>query len=606
MWPSIALAALVILFLIPATRPILIWLVLVPLVPLIVRFGRRLPPGFAPVPIAADDPRLHPNARAAFDRRTEQLAPLGFTPSAIFLLDRGRNQPVTFLSILSHDPTRTRASVSYMVHSAQVSQTLELTTRFPAFTLVTLTSPLPTLAPDPRDITHHLPSLREPEQLWTVHQALLARHAASDALPPPASPVELAAYISNVIAEEIQRFVNIGVLRRRRDGAHHFTWSGAFRLGAREIWPKRQRLAAAVRADETRLLADLGLTSLLNHARAPAESAPAPERALLRTPDDRGEARTVANNDRAQSDERSGDPRFRALVAQSAATRRATFAGNGLITVFITMVSVVGLRALGVPFLAAFAIAFITSMVVFAFRNKGRAVIAERAAADVYLRRGLCASCLYSLAGLEPAPDGCLSCPECGSAWKRDRIVDFAAFTTASESDGLAATRRVGEMLTRSAGDFSAGSRAKDHRNQPCTLIPPTLRHHLATAPEPLRPRLAAARKRIRRSGRLLRMIVTVVIAIVFITPPVALLTLRGFGAGRYVILSFFMLAFGILLTLGVARGNFAYRKRDIIRAMLDQRLCPSCAEDLTPRTPNPPAPDGLTTCICGHSWRTT
>ena len=47
---------------------------------------------------------------------------------------------------------------------------------------------------------------------------------------------------------------------------------------------------------------------------------------------------------------------------------------------------------------------------------------------DTLLSRGVCASCLYSLAGLEAGGDGCLVCPECAGAWKRSRVREFIAF----------------------------------------------------------------------------------------------------------------------------------------------------------------------------------
>jgi predicted RNA-binding Zn-ribbon protein involved in translation (DUF1610 family) len=37
----------------------------------------------------------------------------------------------------------------------------------------------------------------------------------------------------------------------------------------------------------------------------------------------------------------------------------------------------------------------------------------------VMLRYGWCASCGYSLEGVEFAADGCRVCPECGAAWRR-------------------------------------------------------------------------------------------------------------------------------------------------------------------------------------------
>lgn len=38
--------------------------------------------------------------------------------------------------------------------------------------------------------------------------------------------------------------------------------------------------------------------------------------------------------------------------------------------------------------------------------------------AHAMLRRGQCASCSYPIADLNPTPDGCTICPECGAAWK--------------------------------------------------------------------------------------------------------------------------------------------------------------------------------------------
>lgn len=38
------------------------------------------------------------------------------------------------------------------------------------------------------------------------------------------------------------------------------------------------------------------------------------------------------------------------------------------------------------------------------------------------LRRGHCAQCGWALVGLIPEPDNCIQCPECGAAWKADRL----------------------------------------------------------------------------------------------------------------------------------------------------------------------------------------
>lgn len=49
----------------------------------------------------------------------------------------------------------------------------------------------------------------------------------------------------------------------------------------------------------------------------------------------------------------------------------------------------------------------------------GRAVLIGHT--RLALRRGACPVCWYDLRGLEPEPDACRTCPECGSAWRLGR-----------------------------------------------------------------------------------------------------------------------------------------------------------------------------------------
>jgi len=45
----------------------------------------------------------------------------------------------------------------------------------------------------------------------------------------------------------------------------------------------------------------------------------------------------------------------------------------------------------------------------------------------LFLAQGKCAGCGYGLYGLEPmSDDGCVVCPECGAAWRGDRIGSLA------------------------------------------------------------------------------------------------------------------------------------------------------------------------------------
>ncbi|MEX2219225.1 MAG: hypothetical protein WD749_10760 [Phycisphaerales bacterium] len=44
----------------------------------------------------------------------------------------------------------------------------------------------------------------------------------------------------------------------------------------------------------------------------------------------------------------------------------------------------------------------------------------ERTALTAMVTAGFCPSCGYGLAELNPEPDGCRVCPECGAAWRME------------------------------------------------------------------------------------------------------------------------------------------------------------------------------------------
>lgn len=50
----------------------------------------------------------------------------------------------------------------------------------------------------------------------------------------------------------------------------------------------------------------------------------------------------------------------------------------------------------------------------------------------VMLDASLCPSCTHSLEGLPRHEDGCIVCPECGAAWRRDALIDSDRATTPS------------------------------------------------------------------------------------------------------------------------------------------------------------------------------
>jgi hypothetical protein len=320
---------------------------------------------------------------------------------------------------------------------------------------------------------------------------------------------------------------------------------------------------------------------------------------VLKIADDRGEARAIARGAQVGADERSGDPKFRAVLEQAAAARRSVLRRSGLIGGVATIAAVVVLHtAVGMNLMAAWLVTVLGAIVLMTMLNVGRMSRGEQAAAEVYVRRGLCASCLYSLANLTAAPDGCLQCPECGAAWKQARVKQFVQFTTGG-TDALADARRVGAAVTTAFGAGSVGKDGKDDRKQPCRLVPPRLAGEIDLAAGEQRERLIRARRRIARSGRILRCVVAVICLGFFVAVPGWIFVVKMRVIGGPALLMLVSVAVGLLLTWGVLRGNFGYRGKAIVRAMLAEGLCPSCAEELSEQA----EADRCVVCACGAAW---
>lgn len=57
---------------------------------------------------------------------------------------------------------------------------------------------------------------------------------------------------------------------------------------------------------------------------------------------------------------------------------------------------------------------------------------------------GLCPSCAYSIRGLAMEPDGCVVCPECGSAWRGAGVTNPATSGPVPPGDGAHRTPGAG------------------------------------------------------------------------------------------------------------------------------------------------------------------
>jgi hypothetical protein len=227
-------------------------------------------------------------------------------------------------------------------------------------------------------------------------------------------------------------------------------------------------------------------------------------------------------------------------------------------------------------------------------RIRGR----SRQIADLVLDEGLCPSCMYNLHGLAPEHDGCVTCPECGTAWRANRVHHAAALV-----GGDASMIAAPFLMAFRAADRTSGV---DDRGRPVPLAHPRLRRAMRTANADHGARLHDARREISRSGRWVRRPIAAVLItlglgmaglFIFIAKTVSGGLPRGIAPGLYLGPLLF-----VALGLGTIYGNFAYSRRAVERALRARGCCPGCGSDLQGQSPEA---DGCVVCAeCGGAWR--
>lgn len=186
--------------------------------------------------------------------------------------------------------------------------------------------------------------------------------------------------------------------------------------------------------------------------------------------------------------------------------------------------------------------------------------------AEAFLDEGICPSCGYNLFGLADEHDGCVQCPECGLAWRHERLRRREPYK--GEVDSIEAIRN---ML------FSAEVRNKrfaiDARGRQVALIKPRFRiRDCHPASDDHRARLRAARRRVGKVGLVFRALCGGFLYVV------GLIAIIGAVLDRHhesiPVLIIFFGGGGTLLLC----GNYFYSSRGIVTAMLKHRICPACA----------------------------
>lgn len=199
------------------------------------------------------------------------------------------------------------------------------------------------------------------------------------------------------------------------------------------------------------------------------------------------------------------------------------------------------------------------------------------AIAKLMLAEGLCPGCGYNFVGLvDVGGDALVRCPECAAAWKRERIERAEAFMGGA---------RMGSVLTKiRAGDNLGWASTKDARGEMYSVVHPMLREQVKLArlvrDEEREKRLIAAREAV--SGIGLRMRLVVAAASFGLAVVVWMWWARMPGAigGPRILLVLVPVSLGVL-GVGMLLGGFTLSSSRVVRVLIENGLCPSCAGEL-------------------------
>jgi hypothetical protein len=225
-----------------------------------------------------------------------------------------------------------------------------------------------------------------------------------------------------------------------------------------------------------------------------------------------------------------------------------------------------------------------------------RGVVAPNIAATA-VAEGLCGSCGYRLNALATAADGCVMCPECGSAWFACRMTR-PCWADPPRPDPLVFAK------TFSFARRYSSSIGPDDRGCITVLLNGALKPMWRERRKAIgRSTRAALKKSLRPIGRFWRIFWSMVALFCF-------LVLEYFGVGgaitehdRESALVFGVVGGVFAVITGVVWkwGTFG-RPSVVKKALVEQRRCPTCLEDLSTHTPDV---DGCSTCPgCGSGWR--
>ncbi len=265
-------------------------------------------------------------------------------------------------------------------------------------------------------------------------------------------------------------------------------------------------------------------------------------------------------------------------------------------------VSTLRVRGAGIGLLILIALIFAANRAYRWYVRRGAlAQIARTAVAE-----GVCGSCAFSLEGTIADQDGRVVCPECGAAWRCDRIVSpfWERPAVPVLRWNLLAWLTPGSRGLRGLSAPDDRGRYVQSPDSRLMMVRPELRAELSPA------EAAALRRSMRRVGRWWR----VLLMLAFSWLPSGLLLLCWFLYTDGERLAVWIILFGIatpilLVVLCIPLGSAFGGPHRTARVIVRHGRCGSCLHPLTappapPVAPTPIDSEGRRTCPrCGAAW---
>lgn len=312
-----------------------------------------------------------------------------------------------------------------------------------------------------------------------------------------------------------------------------------------------------------------------------------------------------------KQDPQLADLRMRAYV--SAAPKRSVLklAAIGMLMGLLggSTALLSGWLGAGVPAWIMPALASGVMVSVFVYRSR-RAVkrIAPRII-DAFLFEGRCPGCGYVMDGMQTEPDGCRVCPECGAAWKAERIGASVRTPEAIREY----RRRLFNPTTRER--WLPGVRMpmmwRDARDRAVSVTNPRLRHLDEATIERLGANCVREIQqnigwRHRGRGVLLSLCMLpgfILFVRMLLTPGAGAGSLLGtlIAVGTFAFCALMVLLLGGFV-VSLLFGDNGLSPRRVVREFLARRVCPQCLYRLDGAAPDA---EGVVACpTCAAAWK--